>query len=57
MIKDEVIVMEKNPNSQQEQEVYVPRPSWQVWAARIGLVLFILFVLYQVLVIARGGML
>ena len=49
--------MEKNPNSQQEQEVYVPRPSWQVWAARIGLVLFILFVLYQVLVIARGGML
>ena len=25
-----------------EQEEYVPRPRWQVWAARIGLVVFIL---------------
>ena len=28
-----------------EQEPFVPRPAWQVWAARIGLVLFVIFVL------------
>ena len=28
-----------------EQEQYKPRPAWQVWAARIGLVLFVIFVL------------
>ena len=44
-------------NREQEQEEYVPRPAWQVWAARVGLVLFLLFVIYQVLVLARGGML
>ena len=49
--------MEKNQNQEQEQESYVPRPAWQVWAARVGLVLFILFVIYQFLTIARGGVL
>ena len=44
-------------NRTQEQEVYVSRPAWQVWAARAGLVLFLLFVIYQVLVLARGGLL
>ncbi len=39
----------------QPQEGYVPRPAWQVWAARIGLVLFIAFVIYQYLSIAGGG--
>ena len=48
--------MEKNQNLEPEQEGYVPRPAWQVWAARVGLVLFILFVIYQYLAIARGGM-
>ncbi len=38
-----------------EEERYIPRPLWQVWAARIGLVLFILFVIYQILTIATGG--
>ena len=55
MIKGEVISVEKKQNQEQEQEVYVPRPAWQVWAARVGLVLFILFVIYQFLVLARGG--
>ena len=32
------------------------RPRWQVWAARIGLVLFIGFVILQVVSIARGGL-
>ena len=49
--------MEKNQAPQQEQENYVPRPKWQVWAARIGLVLFLLFVVYQYLMISRGGVL
>ena len=35
---------------------YTPRPLWQVWAARIGLVLFLIFVAYQILAIARGGL-
>ena len=37
------------------EEGYVPRPRWQVWAARVGLVLMILFVIYQLLAIATGG--
>jgi hypothetical protein len=49
--------MEEKQNSQPEQPAYVPRPKWQVWAARAGLVLFILFVIYQYLAIARGGIL
>lgn len=35
---------------------YVPRPAWQVWAARLGLVLAIAFVIYQLLTIAGGGL-
>lgn len=38
------------------EEGYVPRPAWQVWGARIGLVLFLLFVAYQILSIAGGGL-
>ena len=32
---------ERNP----EQEEYIPRPRWQVWGARIGLVFMIVAVL------------
>ena len=39
-----------------EEEIYTPRPAWQVWGARIALVLFILFVIYQILSIAAGGL-
>ena len=35
---------------------YVPRPAWQVWAARLGLVFAIAFVIYQLLTIAGGGL-
>ena len=38
------------------EEGYVPRPAWQVWAARLGLVLFIIIVISQILSIARGGL-
>ena len=43
-------------NQTPEAEGYVPRPVWQVWAARIGLVLFIGFVIYQLIQIAGGGL-
>lgn len=33
---------------------YEPRPTWQVHMARIGLALFLLFVLYQIIQIAGG---
>ena len=43
--------MEEN---EEKQEGYVPRPAWQVWAARVGVVLFIALVIYQYIRIARG---
>lgn len=36
-------------------ERYTPRPAWQVWAARIGLVIMILAVAIYYLQIAGGG--
>ena len=59
MISGEVTVMEENREHEQLQEQqndsYVPRPAWQLWAARVALVLVILFVAYQILSIATGG--
>ena len=43
-------------NEVPQQEGYVERPAWQVWAARIGLVLFLLVVAYQIISIAQGGL-
>ena len=39
-----------------ERQPYEPRPGWQVLGARIGLVLFLLFVIWQLWVVARGGL-
>ena len=46
-----------NPGTEEqtEPEVYTERPRWQVWLARVGLVIFILIVLYQIFTIATGG--
>ncbi len=41
--------------SSQQQERYVPRPPWQVWGARIGLVLFILMLIMYYINMFRGG--
>ena len=41
---------------EEETPRYVPRPAWQVWGARIALVLFILMILMYYLKIARGGL-
>ena len=51
-----ILVEERNENQVPEEGGYTPRPAWQVWGARIGLVFFILFVLYQILQIAGGGL-
>ena len=59
MMIDEVNFMEDeriNEPIENEEEHYEPRPLWQVWAARAGLVLFLIFVAYQILTIAAGGL-
>ena len=39
----EVMVMDEQNTQQEVQEApYVPRPWWQVWGARIALVVFII---------------
>ena len=51
--------MEENRNEtvEKEDEIYKPRPAWQIWAARIGLVIMILCVFLYYLHIFRGGIL
>jgi len=49
-------VEDKKENRTEEQQGYVPRPMWQVWAARVALVLFILIVIYQFMAMVTGGM-
>lgn len=38
-----------------QPEAYRPRPVWQVWAARVALVIVIVAVILYYLQIARGG--
>ena len=45
----------QNEKNIPEQEGYAPRPAWQVWAARIGLVIFIGIVIVQILQLAGVG--
>ena len=51
--------LEITPETEPEQEpkqVYVPRPAWQVWGARIGLaVAFISIALYYWYIASGGG--
>ena len=61
MIKIEVKFMEENKENLPQNEAaaeettgYVPRPAWQVWGARIGLVLFIIVMLSRILRMAQG---
>ena len=53
--------MEEQNNLPQEEQMeekqgYVPRPAWQVWAARIGLVIMIISIILYYWHIASGGM-
>ena len=38
-----------------EKEGYVPRPAWQVWLARIALIIFILVLISYYLNLFWGG--
>ena len=44
-----------NPAAEEETTGYVPRPAWQVWAARVALVLFIALILMYYINMMRGG--
>ena len=44
----------QQPREEAEKPGYEPRPAWQLWAARIGLVLFILLVIGQIVQMLRG---
>ena len=39
-----------------EKKEYRPRPGWQVWAARIGLVIMIISIILYYIHIATGGL-
>ena len=41
---------------QEEKPKYKPRPEWQVWGARIGLVVMIIAIVLYYIHIATGGM-
>ena len=41
--------------SQEETPAYVPRPAWQVWLARVCLVLFVGLILLYYINMMRGG--
>ena len=46
----------KDERNETQETGYVPRPAWQVWAARIGLVVFIGIVIVQILQLAGIGL-
>ena len=39
----------------EDTPAYIPRPKWQVWMARVALVLFIALILMYYINIMRGG--
>ena len=47
---------QRKENQKEESSGYTPRPAWQVWAARIGLAVFIGFLILYYVNIFRGGM-
>ena len=49
-LKDELLPDEEVPTPG-----YTPRPAWQVWLARIGLVIMIICVILYYWHIANGG--
>ena len=47
---------ERIDTPEEEQEVYEPRPVWQVWAARVALVIFVVLIIMYYINISRGGL-
>lgn len=59
-IQNEVRIVQENENQPTQQTVmpqegYRPRPRYQVWAARFGLVVVIIAVALYYYYIAKGG--
>ena len=46
----------KDERTETQNTGYTPRPAWQVWAARIGLAVFIAFLVMYYLNVFRGGL-
>ena len=63
IIGAEVIFVDEMENKDLQQEElqqeqtpkYIPRPAWQVWGARVALVIFILYLIMYYANILRGG--
>ena len=55
MMFAEVKPMENEEKMEVPQEEYTPRPKWQVWGARVGVVLLAALVILYYITIARGG--
>ena len=53
-MEEKDIVLEEETT--EEKSTYVPRPAWQVWCARIGVVIMIVAFLLYCYQIATGGM-
>jgi hypothetical protein len=51
----EAFMEELEQTPQPEQPGYIPRPRWQVWLARLGLVLFMITLIGYYLFFFRGG--
>ena len=47
--------MENEEKIQITEEGYVPRPAWQVWGARVAVVLVVVLVAMYYITIACGG--
>ena len=48
--------MEEQMMPEQEEQGYVERPKWQVWAARVAVVVMVVLIILYYISIARGGM-
>jgi len=55
MIEQDQTVEEQPVEEQEVRQGYVPRPAWQVWAARVGVVIMIVSFLLYCYHIATGG--
>ena len=52
----EVNAMENEQTIPVREEEYIPRPKWQVWGARVGVLVVVLLVILYYITIARGGL-
>ena len=55
IVMDEQEKIEETTPAAEETPAYIPRPKWQVWMARICLVLFVALILMYYINMMRGG--